>query len=60
MSFNDDHMKAVAKRMAKRLRTGEKEHLLRRYLTHTCGWTDFEADQILKKARRAAQTQEED
>lgn len=60
MSFNDDHMKAVAKRMAKRLRTGEKEKSLRHYLTHICGWTDFEADQIIKQARRAALTQEED
>lgn len=48
----DDLMKAIAARMAERMRSGKSEKTILSYLTKTCYWSDAEAEAIILKAKQ--------
>ena len=60
MSYYDDHMNAVAERVAERLRNGTPalnnlsagERSERWFLRHYCDWSKEETDAILKRAKQ--------
>ena len=53
MGYAEDHFRAVAKRQAAKLKAGESEKGIRKYLTE-CYWKSHEIDYILMLAKRQA------
>lgn len=51
MGFYETHIMAVACRVGERLRQGNSEELINKYLTY-CGWTKPETEQIMTIAKR--------
>ena len=50
MGYYEDHLKAVAKHQAERMKKGESEKLIRAYL-EKIGWQPSEVDAIIKLAK---------
>ena len=51
MGFNEDHISAVAKRQAIRMKEGKSEKGIREFL-RSAEWQDTEIDLIIKKAKQ--------
>lgn len=47
----DEHINAVAERMAERMKNGERESAIWKYLTGICKWKHEEADTIIAKSK---------
>lgn len=50
MGFYEDHISAVAKRQAEKMKNGESEKDIRKFLK-TAEWQETEIDTIIKKAK---------
>lgn len=55
MGFYEDHILAVAKRQARKMKNGESEKDIRKFLK-TAEWQETEIDTIIKKAKQIAET----
>jgi hypothetical protein len=55
MGFYEDHILAVAKRQARKMKNGESEKDIRKFLK-TAEWQETEIDTIIKKAKQIALT----
>ena len=51
MGYYEDHIKAVAKRQAERLKSGKSASVIRKHLVW-CGWQPGEVDTIMAIAER--------
>ena len=54
MSYYEEHILSVAKRQAMRIKEGESEKVIRKFLK-TSGWEEIEIETIIKKARQFAE-----
>lgn len=50
MGYYEDHISAVAKRQAEKMKNGESEKDIRKFLK-TAEWQETEIDTIIKKAK---------
>lgn len=61
MGYYEDHIQAVADRMAERLKKGLPEWRAKKYLVHTCEWSEDEAERIIRLAyQKCAKTAKPD
>lgn len=51
MSYYNDHIKAVAKRQAEKMKAGKREKDIRKYLS-AIGWLPNEVDTIINIAKK--------
>lgn len=55
MGYYEDHLEAVAKRQAKKLKEGKSEKDIRQYLKGAY-WQENEIDAIVKKSKQIMET----
>jgi hypothetical protein len=53
MGFYEEHIAAVASRMAHWMKQGRKPETIERYLKY-CGWKEFEVKRIIANAKKLA------
>ena len=53
MGFHEDHISAVAKRQALRIKSGKSEKVICKFLKNA-GWEEKEIDIIMEKTRQIA------